>query len=403
MIVVTGATGQLGHLVIAALLKKVPASNIVAAMRNLEKARDIQALGVQVRYADYNQPSTWDDVLRGADRVLLISSSEIGQRANQHRAVIDGANRAHVNLLAYTSILHADTSPLLLAAEHRETEALLRASGVPFVLLRHGWYTENYTSGVRAALARGAVFGCAGNGRISSAARADYAEADAAVLTAENQEGRIYELAGDTSYTLTEFAAEISRQSRRNIRYANLSETDYKNLLLKAGLPVAVAALLADSDTSASKGGLFDDGHQLSNLIGRPTTSLAKSIAVAAPAELSAGNDDSKTEPSISKNNAVAGEELQAIRVRNEQAPIRVRDEPEMANKASVVGEEQQVPIQAQNEPEDVNEASASYDRIPVRLSAGRKAWLEIPTPLYAADKARLKAQIDLLLAEDEE
>lgn len=281
MIIVTGATGQLGHLVIAALLKKVPASSIVAAVRNVDKARDIAALGVQVRYADYNQPSTWDDALKGAEKVLLISSSEIGQRAIQHRAVIDGAKRARVKLLAYTSILRADTSPLGLASEHRDTEAILHTSGVPHVLLRHSWYTENYTSGVRAALARGAVFGCAGNGRISSATRADYAEADVAALTAENQAGRTYELAGDTSYTLTELAAEISRQSGKNIGYMNLSEAEYKNVLVKAGLPIAFAALLADSDTGVSKGGLFDDGHQLSKLIGRPTTPLAASVAAA--------------------------------------------------------------------------------------------------------------------------
>ena len=168
-------------------------------------------------------------------------------------------------------------------------------------------------------------------------------------------------------------------------------------------MPVAAAALLADSDTGASKGGLFDDGHQLSKLIGRPTTSLAESVAAAAPDELPAGNDDSKTEPSVSENNAAAGEKLQVIHVRNEQVPIQVPGEPEMINEASAAGEEQPAPIQVQHEPEDVNEVPASYDRIPVRLSAGRKAWLEIPTPLYAADKARLKAQIDLLLAEDEE
>ena len=281
MIVVTGATGQLGHLVIAALLKKVPAATIVAAVRNVEKAKDIAALGVKVRYADYNLPSTWDDALKGAGRVLLISSSELGQRAIQHRTVIDGAKRARVNLLAYTSILHADTSPLGLAAEHRETEAILRESGVPFVLLRHSWYTENYTTGVRAALARGAVFGCAGDGRISSATRADYAEADVAALMAEKQAGRIYELAGDTSYTLAELAAEISRQAGKDIRYMNLSEVEYKHVLIKAGLPAPVAALLADSDTGVSKGGLFDDGHQLSKLIGRPTTPLATSVAAA--------------------------------------------------------------------------------------------------------------------------
>ncbi len=199
MIVVTGATGQLGHLVIASLLKKVPASNIVAAVRNVEKAKDLAALGVQVRHADYNQPASWDAALKGADKVLLISSSEIGQRARQHQSVIDAAKRAGVKLLAYTSILHADTSPLGLAAEHRETEAMIRASGVPYVLLRHSWYTENYTMGIPGALAHGAVYGCAGDGRISSATRADYAEADVAALTAENQAGRIYELAGDTS------------------------------------------------------------------------------------------------------------------------------------------------------------------------------------------------------------
>jgi NAD(P)H dehydrogenase (quinone) len=281
MIVVTGATGQLGHLVIAALLKKMPASKIVAAVRNVEKAKDLEAMCVQIRYADYNKPETWDTALKGAERVLLISSSEIGQRARQHRSVIDAAKRAGVKLLAYTSVLHADTSPLGLAAEHRDTEAMLRASGVPYVLLRHSWYTENYTSGVPAALAHGAVYGCAGDGRIASATRADYAEADVAALTAEDQAGRIHELAGDTSYTLTELAAEISRQSGKNIGYVNLPEAGYKNVLLKAGLPEAVAALLADSDTGVSKGGLFDDGHQLSKLIGRLTTPLATSVAAA--------------------------------------------------------------------------------------------------------------------------
>ncbi len=278
MIAVTGATGQLGRLVIASLLKKTPAANIIAAVRNVEKARDIAALGVQVRHADYNQPATWDDALKGVDRVLLISSSEVGQRAKQHRSVIDAAKRAGVKLLAYTSILRADTSPLGLAAEHKETEAYIRASGVPFVLLRHGWYTENYTAGIPGALAHGAVYGCAGSGRISSATRADYAEADATVLISENQAGKIYELAGDSAFTLTELAAEISSQSGKDIGYVNLPEAEYKNVLVKAGLPEPFAALLSDSDTGVSKGGLFDDSHQLSKLIGRPTTLLAKAV-----------------------------------------------------------------------------------------------------------------------------
>jgi NAD(P)H dehydrogenase (quinone) len=281
MIVVTGATGHLGRLVIAALLKKVSASGIVAAVRNREKAGDLAALGVHVRYADYNQPQAWDDALTGADKVLLISSSEVGQRVKHHRSVIDAARRAGVKLLAYTSVLRADSSPLGLAVEHKETEALIRASGIPFTLLRNSWYTENYTAGIPGALAQGAVYGCAGEGRIASAARVDYAEAAAYVLTAESQAGRIYELAGDTAYTLAELAAEISRQSGRNIGYVNLPEAEFKSVLVKAGLPEVVAALLSDSDTGISKGALFDDGHQLSKIIGRPTTSLATAVAAA--------------------------------------------------------------------------------------------------------------------------
>jgi NAD(P)H dehydrogenase (quinone) len=281
MIVVTGATGQLGQLVIKALLKKVPAASIVAAVRNVEKAKDIAALGVQVRHADYSQPATWDAALKGADKVLLISSSEIGQRSKQHKAVIDAAKRAGVKLLAYTSVLRADTSVLGLAGEHRETEADIRASGVPFVFLRNGWYSENYTAGIPTALSLGAVYGCAGDGRIASATRADYAEAAAVALTADNQAGKIYELAGDAAFTLTEFAAEISRQSGKAIGYVNLPESEYKKALLGAGLPEFLAELLANSDTGVSKGALFDEGHQLSKLIDRATTPLATVVKAA--------------------------------------------------------------------------------------------------------------------------
>jgi len=281
MIVITGATGQLGRLVIDSLLKKVPAADLVAAVRDVEKAKDIAALGIQVRQADYNQPASWNAALQGAVKVLLISSSEIGQRTQQHRVVIDAAKRAGVKLLAYTSVLHADTSVLGLAGEHRETEAAIRASGLPFVLLRNGWYTENYAMGIPTALSLGAVYGCAGNGRISSAVRADYAEAAAVILTSDNQAGKVYELAGDTSYTLSDFAAEISRQSGKTINYVNLPEAEYKKALLGAGLPESLAELLANSDTGVSKGALLDDGKQLRNLIGRPTSALETTVSAA--------------------------------------------------------------------------------------------------------------------------
>jgi NAD(P)H dehydrogenase (quinone) len=281
MIVVTGASGQLGRLVIESLLKKVPAVEIVAAVRNPEKVADLARRGVQVRQADYEQPASLTAAFQGADKLLLISASELGRRVPQHRAVIDAAKAAGVSLLAYTSILHADTSPLALAAEHKETENLIRASGLPTVILRNGWYTENYLAGIPAALQYGVVLGSAGQGFIASAARADYAEAAATVLTQENQAGRIYELAGDESYTLGELADEIARKSGKAVAYQDLPESEFKAALLEAGLPDSLARLLAESDVGASKGGLFDDSRQLSALIGRPTTPLAELVGLA--------------------------------------------------------------------------------------------------------------------------
>lgn len=237
------------------------------------------ALGVQVRKADYSQPATLEAAFQGVDKLLLISSSEVGQRVAQHAAVINAAKHAGVKLLAYTSLLHADKSTLGLGDEHRATEALLRESGLPVVLLRNGWYTENYAASIAPSLDHGAFIGAAGDGRIASATREDYAQAAAAVLTQENQAGKIYELAGDDSYTLAEFSAEIARQSGKPVEYKNLSEADFKQALIGAGLPEGFASLLADSDAGAAKGGLFDDSHTLSKLIGRPTTPYAKVIA----------------------------------------------------------------------------------------------------------------------------
>src|SRR5882757_1727829 len=251
-ILVTGASGQLGRLVIDKLLETTPATQIAAIVRNGKAAANLSAREVVVRVAEYSKPETLDAALAGIDRLLLISSSEIGQRVTQHRNVIAAAKRAGVKLVAYTSVLRADASPLGLAEEHRQTEAALRASGIPSVLLRNGWYTENYAASIPAALAHGALLGSAGEGRIASASRADYAAAAATVLTAsENQAGRVYELAGDTVYTLSQFAAEVTRQSGKAVVYKNLPEADFKAALTGAGLPEGLAALLADSDTGA--------------------------------------------------------------------------------------------------------------------------------------------------------
>jgi len=281
MIGITGANGQLGRLVLETLLKTVPATEIVALARDPAKLAEYAARGVHTRSADYNTPATLAAALAGVDKVLLISSSEIGRRVPQHRAVIAAAAQAGVKLLAYTSVLHADTSTLGLAQEHRETEALLKTSGLPYVLLRNGWYTENYAASIAPALQHNALLGCAGDGKISSAARADYAAAAAVVLTGEGHAGHVYELAGDTAYTLTAFAAELAQRAGATVNYVNLSQQDYQAALLDAGLPEPLAALLADSDAAAANGALFDDSHQLSALINRPTTPYQQTIAEA--------------------------------------------------------------------------------------------------------------------------
>lgn len=278
MIAITGATGQLGRLVITALLEHVQADQVVALVRDPQKAEDIAERGVDVRHADYSQPSTLGTALVGVEKLLLISSNELGQRVEQHQAVIDAAKAAGVKLVAYTSVLHADTSALGLAGEHRQTEHALQVSGVPYVLLRNGWYHENYLAGVGSALAHHALLGSAEDGRISSASRADYAEAAAVVLTGSDQAGKVYELAGDDSYSLSELAALITRQSGTQVAYQNLPKAEYRKVLVDIGLPEPVAELLADSDSAAAKGALFDDGKQLSALLGRPTTPVAVSL-----------------------------------------------------------------------------------------------------------------------------
>ncbi|MGA4524057.1 SDR family oxidoreductase [Citrobacter portucalensis] len=278
MIAITGATGLLGQQVIESLLKTVPASQIVAIVRNPAKATALSQQGITVRQADYSDEAALTAALQGIDKLLLISSSEVGQRAPQHRNVINAAKAAHVKFIAYTSLLHADTSPLGLADEHVATEKMLAESGIAYALLRNGWYTENYLASAPAALEHGVFIGAAGEGKIASATRADYAAAAARVISEDGHSGKTYELAGDAGWTLSQLAAELAKQSGKKVVYQNLSEADFAAALKGVGLPAGLADMLADSDTGASKGGLFDDSHTLSKLIGRPTTSLSDSV-----------------------------------------------------------------------------------------------------------------------------
>src|ERR1700734_3384098 len=276
-IAVTGASGQLGRLVIDKLKAKTGEA-IVALVHSPTNAG---GLGVAVREADYAKPATLKSALAGVDVLLFISSSEIRERAAQHHNVIEAAKAAEVKRIVYTSLLHADVSPMSLGVEHRATEVKLKAAGIPHTILRNGWYTENHTASIASALAGGAVIGSAGNGKFSCATRADYAEAAVTVLVGTGHDGKTYELAGDHAYTLSDFAAEISRQTGRPIPYKNLPVAEYAAALAGFGLPEAIAKAVASWDADASEGALFDDGRQLSALIGRPTTPLSTAVAEA--------------------------------------------------------------------------------------------------------------------------
>ncbi|WP_329080026.1 MULTISPECIES: NmrA family NAD(P)-binding protein [unclassified Streptosporangium] len=279
MIVVTGATGQLGRLVVDGLLERVPADRVVAAVRTPGKAADLAARGVKVKEADYERPETLKRAFAPGDTVLLISGDAVGRRLGQHRAVVDAARAAGVARIVYTSVLHADTTPLALAVDHRGTEEHIRASGIPFTFLRNGFYTEVYAASVLQGVEHGAILGAAGDGRVAGASRADYAAAAVTVLTREEDGDKVYELSGDTAWSLPELAAEASAVSGRPVVYRNLPHADFRRALIDAGLPEPVATMYADIDLDIVQGALSPTPGELSALIGRPTTPLRESVA----------------------------------------------------------------------------------------------------------------------------
>ncbi|MFB7209917.1 SDR family oxidoreductase [Streptomyces sp. NPDC056255] len=280
-IVVTGATGELGRLVVEQLLTTVPASGIAAVVRDAEKAAPLAARGVELRVADYDRPESLKDAFRAGDRVLLISGSEVGRRVPQHTAVIDAAKAAGVAQLAYTGILGGPAADFRLAAEHKVTEQLILDSGLPHTFLRNGWYTENYTANLAPVLEHGAVVANAGEGRIASATRADYAAAAAAVLTGEGHIGAAYELSGDVAWSLADYAAEISKATGKEIAYRNVPAATHQEILVGAGVPEFFAEILVDVDEAIARGLLAGMSGDLARLIGRPTTPLAETVAAA--------------------------------------------------------------------------------------------------------------------------
>ncbi|WMI57880.1 SDR family oxidoreductase [Streptomyces rochei] len=279
-IVVTGATGHLGRHVVRQLLEKVPADRVTAVVRDRDRAADLAALGVRIAVADYNAPESFDGVFAPGDRVLLISGNEFDKgRVRQHTVVIDAAKKAGAALLAYTSAPSSLTAAL--ADDHRATEEVLVGSGVPYVLLRNGWYHENYTEQLAPVLEHGAVVQAAGDGRVSSASRADYAAAAVAVLTGEGHENKAYELGGDEAWSFAEYAAELSKQTGKEIVYTPVSTEAYTGILTGAGVPGPLAGVLAGVDAAIEKGELVVTTGDLARLVSRPTTPLAEAVAAA--------------------------------------------------------------------------------------------------------------------------
>lgn len=281
MIAVTGANGKLGQLVIRELLRVIPSHQIVAAVRSPEKAEDLRALGVQLREADYDRPDTLEVAFKGVDKLLLISAVQPGERFRQHKAVIDMAKRSGVKLIAYTSMLRTDTSRMILANEHKETEEYLKNSGLEFIMLRNGWYLENHTEALSSSIEHGVIIGSAGEGRFASASRADLAAAASIVLTQPGHVKKIYELAGDHSYSMYELAEEVSKQAGRPIAYNNLTPAEYETQLLSFGVPKMIVDVIIDADARSSSGELDSTSRDLSKLLGKNTTPLSEVIKVA--------------------------------------------------------------------------------------------------------------------------
>lgn len=277
-IAITGATGQLGRFVIESLIQLNSQHHIIALVRDVEKASDFKAQGIEIRHFDYDQPQSLANALKDVDKLLLISANEVGRRTLQHKAVIDAAKIANVPYIAYTSLLRADTSPLGLAQEHRETEALIKQSGLSYTLLRNNWYSENYLASLQHVIETGILFGAAADGQISSASRQDYAEAAAHVLNGTEHNNKTYELAGSQAFTLSDLAEFISKASSKHIRYQNLSAKDYKQGLAQAGLAPELIEVIVDADVQAAQGAMYSEITDLEHILGRATTSIADSI-----------------------------------------------------------------------------------------------------------------------------
>ncbi|MGO4692449.1 NAD(P)H-binding protein [Glaciibacter sp. 2TAF33] len=281
-VVVTGATGHLGRLIVESLLARgVAAERIVAGGRRLDKLDDLSERGVRVARVDYSDEASLAAAFAAADTLVLVSGSEVGSRIGQHQAAVDAARAAGIRRIVYTSAPHADSTTLVLAPEHIATENLIRESGLAFTFLRNGWYSENYLGALYQAATTGEIVASVGDARVASASRADFAEAAAAVVIGDGHDGAVYELTGDHAWDFAELAEAASEVLGTPVVYRSVTPEEHEAELIAAGLPTGTAGFIVALDGNIRDGLLAHTPGDLARLIGRPTTPLAEALGAA--------------------------------------------------------------------------------------------------------------------------
>ncbi|MDB5103613.1 MAG: hypothetical protein JWP91_1302 [Fibrobacteres bacterium] len=277
-ILVTGATGHFGSKVMERLLEHVPAKHLIASVTDPKRAGNLKKRGVDVRHGDFDFTHTLDHAFKGADRMLLISTMGDNEtRIRQHLAAVEAARQAKVKFIAYTSIAKADNTSLWLGEVHRATETAIRATGIPFCLLRNNWYLENEAPVFKAALDGAPVTTSAGEGKVGWALRSDYALAAANVLTGTGHGNKVYELSGPP-LTYPGLAAVMSTVIKRQVPYHNLDDSTFAKFLSQSGWPQELVFLTVEIHRAIREGALDVNRLDLETLMGRPVTPLANGI-----------------------------------------------------------------------------------------------------------------------------
>ena len=272
-ILVTGANGHLGRLVIDTLLDK--GATVIAASRDPSKLADLTARGVETRHADFDDRASLEAAFAGVDRVLIISTDSLGsgQRLQQHLAAVAAAQAAGVGHIVYTSMPNPEGSAVTFAGDHLGTENAVKATGIPYTILRNAWYQENLFMSLPSALASGQWYSANGDGKIGHVARADCARAAAAVLF-DPPVNQTLTLTGPQTFTTAEVADLVSEVTGKPIQVIGVSDEQLAGGLKHAGLPDALIPMLVSFDTNTRQGGFDIVTDAVEKLTGRAPVTL---------------------------------------------------------------------------------------------------------------------------------